>query len=55
MRSEDEGFSDEYSGVVEVSAPQDQVLDPIEIEVLLAKNFQMEADDIELLNWSRLH
>lgn len=55
MRSEDEGFSDEYSGVVEVSAPQDQVLDPVEIEVLLARNFQMEADDIELLNWSRLH
>ena len=55
MRSADDGYADEYSGVVEVSAPQDQVLDPLEIEVLLAKNFELEADDIELLNWSRLH
>ena len=56
MRSaDDDGYADEYSGVVEVSAPANQVLDPIEIETLLAKNFQLEADDIELLNWSRLH
>ena len=38
-----------------LSAPANQVLDPVEIEALLAKNFQLEADDIELLNWSRLH
>ena len=38
LRSGDEGFADEYSGVVEVSAPANQVLDPIEIEQLLAKN-----------------
>lgn len=55
MRSSDDGYADEYSGVVEVSAPVNQVLDPEDIEVLLAKNFQMEVDDIELLNWSRLH
>jgi len=55
LRSADDGFADEYSGVVEVSAPANQVLDPIEIEVLLAKNFEADADDVELLNWSRVH
>ena len=55
LRSTDDGFADEYSGVVEVSAPANQVLDPVEIETLLAKNFQRDADDVELLNWSRVH
>mgnify|MGYP001814481988 FL=1 len=55
LRSGDEGFADEYSGVVEVSAPANQVLDPIEIEQLLAKNFERDAGDVELLNWSRVH
>lgn len=55
LRSGDDGFADEYSGVVEVSAPANQVLDPIEIETLLAKNFERDAGDVELLNWSRVH
>ena len=55
LRSGDDGFADEYSGVVEVSAPANQVLDPTEIETLLAQNFERDASDVELLNWSRVH
>jgi hypothetical protein len=55
LRSEDQGYADEYSGVVEVSARVEQVLCPKEIEELLAQNFQLEAESVELLNWSRLH
>ena len=55
LRSVEQGFADEYSGVVELNHPADQVLDPAEIEALLAKNFEMEVDSVELLNWSRLH
>ena len=55
LRSTDADFSDEYSGVVELNHDQDRVLDPTEIESLLAKNFEMEEEHVELLNWSRLH
>lgn len=55
LRSSEQSFADEYSGVVELSHGADQVLEPTEIEELLAKNFQMEAEQVELLNWSRLH
>ncbi|MBW7930480.1 MAG: hypothetical protein H3C57_04130 [Gammaproteobacteria bacterium] len=47
--------TDEYSGVVELSQPADTVLDPREIEAILARNFRVEASEVELLNWSRLH
>ena len=47
--------SDEYSGVVEVKHSSDQVLEASEIEALLAQNFEMDAENVELLNWSRLH
>ncbi len=55
LRSSEEGCTDEYSGVVEVNQPPDQVLDAAEIEALLAQNFHMNAEHVELLNWSRLH
>ena len=55
LRSTEMNFADEYSGVVELNHPQDEILDPVEIEALLAKNFEMEAENVELLNWSRLH
>ena len=55
LRSSEESFADEYSGVVELNHGVDQVLDPTDIEAMLAKNFQMEAEQVELLNWSRLH
>lgn len=55
LRSVEQGYADEYSGIVEVAQGVNQVLEPREIEVLLARNFRMPAEDIELLNWSRLH
>jgi hypothetical protein len=55
MRSEEPGFADEYSGVVELTHAEDQVLEPKEIEALLARNFERADDEVELLNWSRVH
>ena len=55
LRSEEPGFADEYSGVVELNHAVDQVLEPKEIAALLAENFQRYEDEVELLNWSRVH
>jgi hypothetical protein len=55
LRGQDPGYADEYTGVVEVNHSVDQVLEPREIESMLARNFQREDDDVELLNWSRIH
>ena len=55
LKSGDPGFADEYTGVVELNQPANTVLDPQEIEAILAKNFNLEANDVELLNWSRVH
>jgi hypothetical protein len=55
LRTTEEEFADEYSGVVELNHDADRILDPAEIEVLLAQNFEMAAENVELLNWSRLH
>ncbi len=55
LRSEGPGFADEYTGVVELNHAVDQVLEPKEIEELLAENFQRNEDEVELLNWSRIH
>ena len=55
MRSAEPGFADEYSGVVELTHAVDQVLEAKEIEALLARNFQRDEGEVELLNWSRVH
>lgn len=55
LRSREAGHTDEYTGVVELSQPSDTVLDPAEIEMILAKNFNLDANEVELLNWSRVH
>ena len=55
LRSGEHESADEYSGVVELNQQVDQVLEVTEIEALLAQNFQMKAEHVELLNWSRLH
>jgi hypothetical protein len=55
LRSGEPSCADEYSGVVELTHERDQLLDTTDIEELLAQNFQMEAEHVELLNWSRLH
>jgi hypothetical protein len=55
LKSVEAGYADEYTGVVELSQPADAVLDPADIESILASNFNLEANDVELLNWSRVH
>ena len=55
LRTVEQSEADEYSGVVEVKHSTDQVLEAAEIEALLAQNFEMDTENIELLNWSRLH
>ena len=55
LRSAEEYEADECSGVVEVKHSHDQVLEAGEIESLLAQNFEMDVENVELLNWSRLH
>ena len=55
LRSEEPGFADEYSGVVELNHAVDQVLEPKEIEAVLAQNFQRDENEVELINWSRIH
>lgn len=55
LKSGEAGLADEYTGVVELSQPANTVLDPVEIETILARNFNLEARDVEVLNWSRVH
>ena len=55
LKSNDAGVADEYTGVVELNQPANTVLDPQEIEAILATNFNLDAHDVELLNWSRVH
>ena len=56
LQTIDEAEVDEYSGVVELQAANSQaVLDPQEIEKLLASSFDLESEQVQLLNWSPLH
>jgi hypothetical protein len=55
LQAVDEQDGDEYSGVVEVQAEKDSVLEPKQIEALLASSFDIESDQVQLLNWSPLH
>ena len=55
LRTAEHPEADEYSGVVEVRHQQGQVLEAQEIESLLAQNFELDVENVELLNWSRLH
>ena len=44
----------EFSGVVEVNRATDDVFERAEIEALLARNFDIHAGALRLINWSRL-
>ena len=45
----------EFSGVVELNSVTNRPLEIQEIEELLARNFEVDADDVQVLHWSRLH
>jgi len=55
LQAVDETEVDEYSGVVELQALNQSVLEPKEIEALLASSFDLESEQVQLLNWSPLH
>lgn len=55
LQTPDEAEADEYSGVVEVKSPQEAVLEPNQIEALLANSFDLDSEQVQLLNWSPLH
>ena len=55
LQAIDDNEVDEYSGVVEVQAAKNAVIEPKEIEALLANSFDIESDQVQLLNWSPLH
>ena len=56
LQNVDESDVDEYSGVVELQTKnQSPVLDSKEIEALLASSFDLDSEQVRLLNWSPLH
>ena len=55
LQAVDETEVDEYSGVVELQAQDQSVLEPKQIEALLANSFDLETEQVRLLNWSPLH
>jgi hypothetical protein len=55
LQAVDESEVDEYSGVVELQVANQSVLDSNEIEALLASSFDLESEQVQLLNWSPLH
>lgn len=55
LQPADQSDADEYSGVVEVQATPDAVLNPEQIESLLASSFNLDSGQVRLLNWSPLH
>lgn len=53
----DEAYAgrNEFSGVVELNQPMEDLQDPQDIELILAQNFDLDRRDVKLLTWSRLH
>lgn len=47
--------ADEYSGIVELCRPAGADVEPEDIEALLAHNFELDADCVQLLRWARVH
>ncbi len=45
----------EFSGVVEVERQKQAPYSLSEVEEMLAFNFEVDADDVTVLHWSRLH
>ena len=47
--------SNEWSGVVELRHPLENVRGTKELRSLLAQSFDLDSDDIKILHWARLH
>lgn len=46
---------DEYRGVVELRAPLRPQREAADLRTLLARNLDLPAEDIRILNWATLH
>lgn len=44
-----------FSGIVELTDGQMDDVSPALLERVLADNFQIDADSVQLVTWSRLH
>jgi hypothetical protein len=49
------GAPDEYRGVVELRAALRPQREAADLRALLARNLDVAADDIRILNWATLH
>jgi uncharacterized protein YggU (UPF0235/DUF167 family) len=47
--------SNEWSGVVELREPLSHARANRELRALLAQSFDLDSEDIRILNWARLH
>ncbi len=45
----------EYSGVVETHSALRPQREMVDLRVMLARSFDLPADDIRILNWATLH
>lgn len=55
LRSQDtEEEEQEFTGVVEVSQPTEYMYGTKDLELLLARNFELEARSVRLIHWERL-
>ena len=45
----------EFSGVVELSQPMEGNSNSRDIEAALARNFDLNRNEVKLVSWSRLH
>ena len=45
----------EFSGVIELSEAMDHSTEPKDIEAILARNFDLDSNEVRLVSWSRLH
>ncbi|HKL63957.1 MAG TPA: hypothetical protein VJ883_11355 [Woeseiaceae bacterium] len=55
LRDDGSSAADEYSGIVELCRPAGTEVEPQDIEALLASNFQLDTDCVQLLRWARVH
>jgi len=47
--------SNEWSGVVELRHPLQNISGTRELRSLLAQSFDLDSDEIKILHWARLH
>jgi hypothetical protein len=47
--------ANEWSGVVELRHPLENLGGTRELRALLAQSFDLDSDDIKILHWARLH